>query len=218
MKKVFSEAPETIELSEFFFISGNLSLDFINTQIVENKAPKDLLTDFNDFVAWAAAANLLEKSEVEKLIADWNSRTEIKSVFGQIINFRRILREMFTDLAQGKSVNKTAITAINQEIKNQSGAIEIRKTDTGFEKIFRAAFQEPRQLLSPIAESTADLLCYGNPKYIKKCESSECVLYFYDTTKNHSRRWCSMAGCGNRAKAAAFYQRRSGKTKIIKSK
>jgi len=218
VKKVFSATSETIELSEFFFVSGNLSLDFINTQIVENNAPKDLLTDFNKFVVWAATANLLEKSKTEKLIADWDSKKEIKDVFGQVINFRRILREMFTDLAKGKVVNKISIEAINEEIKNQSGTIEIRKTDTGFEKIFRAAFQEPRQLLSPIAESAADLLCYGNPAYIKKCESSECVLYFYDTTKNHSRRWCSMAGCGNRAKAAAFYQRRIEKSKIRKSK
>ncbi|MDQ3748968.1 MAG: CGNR zinc finger domain-containing protein [Acidobacteriota bacterium] len=117
------------------------------------------------------------------------------------------MREMFMSLARGKAVSKTAIAAINREIQNQSGAIEVRQTENGFEKLFRADFREPRQLLAPIAESAADLLCYGNSAYLKKCESSDCVLYFYDTTKNHSRRWCSMAGSGNRAKAAAFYRR-----------
>jgi predicted RNA-binding Zn ribbon-like protein len=62
-------------------------------------------------------------------------------------------------------------------------------------------------LLVPIAEAAADLLCAGNFEYLRKCENPACVLLFYDTTKNHRRRWCSMAACGNRAKVAQFYQR-----------
>jgi len=42
---------------------------------------------------------------------------------------------------------------------------------------------------------------------VKACQNPQCVLLFYDTTKNHARRWCSMAACGNRAKVAAHYQR-----------
>ncbi|HNJ42487.1 MAG TPA: CGNR zinc finger domain-containing protein [Acidobacteriota bacterium] len=34
------------------------------------------------------------------------------------------------------------------------------------------------------------------------------MIYFYDTTKNHTWRWCSMSLCGNRAKAAAHYRRK----------
>ncbi len=207
MRKEISKASEIIETTEFFFIAGNLSLDFINTQIIENGAPKDLLAHFADFAAWTAAADLLEKSKAEKLIADWSGRTEASAVFAQALNFRKVLREMFADLAGGKAVGKAAIAAINHKIQNQSGAVEIRQTENGFEKLFRADFREPHQLLAPIAESAADFLCYGNPTYLRKCESRDCILYFYDTTKNHSRRWCSMAGCGNRAKAAAFYQR-----------
>lgn len=207
MKKEVSKPAETIETVRFILIAGNLSLDFVNTEIVENGVPKDLLADFADFAAWAVAANLLEKPKAEKLVADWSGRTEVEAVFAQAINFRKNLREMFVGLARGKAVGKTTIAAINAEIQNQSGTIEVRKTENGFEKLFRADFREPRHLLAPVAESAADLLCYGNPAYLKKCESTDCVLYFYDTTKNHSRRWCSMAGCGNRAKAAAFYQR-----------
>ena len=48
---------------------------------------------------------------------------------------------------------------------------------------------------------TADL------SLVKACQNPQCVLFFYDTTKNHARRWCSMAACGNRAKVAAHYQR-----------
>lgn len=42
---------------------------------------------------------------------------------------------------------------------------------------------------------------------VRKCEDSDCVLWFVDKTKAHRRRWCSMALCGNRNKVASFRQR-----------
>jgi len=48
------------------------------------------------------------------------------------------------------------------------------------------------------------------PARIRRCASPDCVLHFYDTSRNGTRRWCSMAGCGNRAKAARHAARRAG--------
>lgn len=36
---------------------------------------------------------------------------------------------------------------------------------------------------------------------IRPCGNPECVLWFLDVSRPGSRRWCSMAGCGNHAKA-----------------
>ena len=202
------------QTEKFHLVGNNLSVDFINTLIAENASPKDLLQDFTDLAAWALATNLLEKSRAENLIGDWKNTAEIEKAFVEAISFRAVLREMFIGLANGKTVKKSALAAINREIQNLGGAIEIKETENGFEKLFRADFREPRQIIAPIAESAADLLCYANLANIKKCESADCVLYFYDTSKNHSRRWCSMAACGNRAKAAAFYRRAKSKSGV----
>lgn len=45
------------------------------------------------------------------------------------------------------------------------------------------------------------------PDRIRKCASPTCVLRFYDISRNGTRRWCSMAVCGNRAKASRHYAR-----------
>ncbi|MFG2297135.1 CGNR zinc finger domain-containing protein [Streptomyces sp. NPDC048603] len=45
------------------------------------------------------------------------------------------------------------------------------------------------------------------PDRIRKCASETCVLHFHDVSRNGTRRWCSMAGCGNRAKASRHYAR-----------
>jgi predicted RNA-binding Zn ribbon-like protein len=63
-------------------------------------------------------------------------------------------------------------------------------------------------LLVPVAEAVARLLAEGDFSLVRKCESSDCTLWFYDRTKSHHRRWCSMAQCGNRMKVAAFRARR----------
>ena len=203
---------EVFETEKFYRVGNNLSLDFINTLVAQNGEPLDLLKDFTDFAAWSIAANLLEISKAEHLIKNWNETADLTTALTDALEFREVLREMFVGLAHGKDVKPSALKAINREIQNKSGAAEIKKTENGFEKTFRADYQKPRQLLAPIAESAADLLCYGDLSLVKKCEASECVLYFYDTTKNHQRRWCSMAACGNRAKAAAFYERKKAKS------
>ena len=70
------------------------------------------------------------------------------------------------------------------------------------------ATDSPVRLLLPVAESAAWLLEHGDPSLVRRCGGERCVLVFYDGTKNRSRRWCSMDGCGSRAKAAAYYRRK----------
>lgn len=46
-------------------------------------------------------------------------------------------------------------------------------------------------------------------KSLKLCTDDDCRWAFFDRSKNHSSRWCSMASCGNRAKARRFRQKRA---------
>lgn len=198
---------ESSENAGFIVVGNNLSLDFINTEIIENNEPRDLLKKPQDFIAWAVATKLIEIPQSKNLRKEMTGKSESDIYFRRIKNFRAILRESVERLTQGRKIKTAAIKAINAELRENSVFPEISPTSKGFVKLFRTNITEPFQLLAPVAESAADLLCYGNPAYLKKCENSACVLYFYDTSKNHKRRWCSMSGCGNRAKASAFYYR-----------
>jgi predicted RNA-binding Zn ribbon-like protein len=42
---------------------------------------------------------------------------------------------------------------------------------------------------------------------LKLCGSQSCRWAFFDRSKNHSSRWCTMASCGNREKARRFRSR-----------
>src|SRR5687767_2292843 len=43
---------------------------------------------------------------------------------------------------------------------------------------------------------------------LKECAGDDCNAVFFDRSKNHSGRWCSMSTCGNRAKVRAWRERR----------
>lgn len=196
---------------EFFQIANNLSLDFVNTLAADNGKSIEMLTSFDDLVSWSKTMRLLTDGQAKKLSKDWRHRKESEEFVGQALEFRRRLLEMFDRIEKTQIVKSTTINAINKILSDQIGFPEVEETESGFVRRYRAAFTEPHQLLIPIAEAAADLLCYGTLTNVKKCENEKCVLLFYDTSKNHSRRWCAMAHCGNRAKAAKFYQQKKAR-------
>jgi predicted RNA-binding Zn ribbon-like protein len=202
----------TLNWTKFPLVGNHLSLDFVNTKIVENGVPKDLLDGLADMAAWAVAVKLLDLPKAKKLAKLWQE-TESRDEFEEVLRFRKVLHEMVQAFARSESVTPLTLHTINAQLRKQNGYSEIVISDEGFTKRFFLEIHTPNQLLGPVAEAASDLLCYGNPAYVKKCENPVCVLYFYDGTKNHSRRWCSMKACGNRTKVAAFYQRRRQQAK-----
>jgi predicted RNA-binding Zn ribbon-like protein len=203
---------EILNWTKFPLVGNQLSLDFVNTKIVENGMPKDLLDGLADVAAWAVAVKLLDLPRAKKLAKHWQE-AESREEFAEVLRFRKVLHALVEAIAGGESVTPPTLPAINTQLRKLNGYTEILPSDEGFTKRFVLEIHAPSQLLGPVAEAASDLLCYGNPSYVKKCENPACVLYFYDGTKNHSRRWCSMKACGNRTKVAAFYQRQRQQAK-----
>ncbi len=202
----------TLNWTKFPLVGNHLTLDFVNTKIMENGVPKDLLEGLADVAAWAVAVKLLDLPKAKKLAKLWQE-AESRDEFEEVLRFRKMLHALVETIAQNGSVPPPTLREINIQLCKLNGYTEVLPSDEGLTKRFVLEIHEPSQLLGPVAEAAADLLCYGNPAYVKKCENPDCVLYFYDGTKNHSRRWCSMKACGNRTKVAAFYERKRQQAK-----
>lgn len=61
--------------------------------------------------------------------------------------------------------------------------------------------------LARIVGAAAELMVAGAWPELKACARAECRWAFVDRARNRSRRWCSMASCGNVMKARAYRQR-----------
>jgi len=63
-------------------------------------------------------------------------------------------------------------------------------------------------MLWPAVRAAADLFTSEELEDVRVCASDICSWLFMDTSKNHTRRWCDMKSCGNRAKARKHYSQK----------
>jgi len=191
----------------FFFVGNHVCLDFINTKLVVNERPVDLLATFSDLVTWLGQAHLLTEEDGKQIDRQWGGQAKGTQTLEQARVFRATLREMVERIASGRPVPQAAVEAINYLLRYRIGCPQLIRRKGKFERGFQTESQDANQLLGLLAEAASDLLCTCDLSLIKKCQNPACVLFFYDTTKNHARHWCSMSLCGNRSKVAAHYRR-----------
>ncbi len=191
----------------FLFVGNHPCLDFINTQMIVRGNPTDLLGGYEDLVAWLVQAHMVDKTHAVAVIKQWGHEDQ-EQLFEQGIMFRRTLRDMAARIVARKSVPDSAIASINHIMSRCPGYPQLVRKKGGYARQFQSLAAQKDGLLAPLAEAASDLLCSGKWSLVKKCGNAACILYFYDTTKNHTRNWCSMQLCGNRKKVAAHYQRK----------
>lgn len=191
----------------FTFVGHYRCLDFVNTALIATRGRADPIEDFNDLVSWLHDAGLINAAERSVVLEKWSKGREAQQAYAAALLFRMRLAEIAERLASRRQVPKSGLIAINEQLQTRLTRAKLKRGKTGFVERFETDLTEPRQLIVPLAQSAADLLCNGDLSLVKRCAHLSCSLYFYDTSKNHTRRWCSMETCGSRMKMAAYYQR-----------
>ena len=112
--------------------------------------------------------------------------------------FRDVLRRMLTDEALGRGASESDLEAFDRVLSRASADRGLVPTVRGYGWGWR---RDPgpvtRHLFAP-AWSAALLLASDDRHRLKCCDG--CERLFFDRSRNRSRRWCEMEGCGNRAK------------------
>jgi predicted RNA-binding Zn ribbon-like protein len=207
MTRMISWSGFRIGVKPFRFIGNYRCLDFVNTKAGKSEEIVDLLRSYEDLVTWLGSAGLFERRKLNRLLKDWKGRNSGEAIFKAALRFRDVLDEMAGQIAARREVPKSTLQAINLFISTPSGRTRLVKTPQGFARCFDPDLNEPTQLLVPIAQSAADLLCGGDCSRVKQCLNPDCGAFFYDTSKNRGRRWCTGKTCGNRMRVLAFYKR-----------
>lgn len=192
---------------KFFFVGEHLCADFINTQISANGQNIDLLENFYDLVAWLHQAHVLSDMQAQESLASWDNTPAAAQVLTAAKQLRQTIQAIIANHATAKIIAQSTLDALNQLLVHYVGFHQLVTTQKGIELHFHPVTRQAIDLMMPIAQAASDLVCNNGFSHIRKCENPVCPLYFLDTSKNHTRRWCSMAICGNRMKATAFYRR-----------
>ena len=195
----------------FLFVGNHACLDFINTKPVIDGQPVELLATFSDLLAWLRRAQLLTGDGTTLLDRERPGEGKARLILEETWAFRETLRGMVERMAAGRPVAQGAVEAINDRLRYRRGHPELIRGKDKFHRDFRMESEDVHQLLGLLAEAASDMLCNCELSLIRKCQNPACVLFFYDTSKNHARQWCSMSLCGNRSKVAAHYHRHRAK-------
>ncbi len=208
--------PELDELStstDFTrFIGERLWLDFVNSDrsVRDHGHLADALDGFDSYVSWLSAARVLD---AERAVAMLRRAQQQPTAASAALHEARRLRNVLRSLAEHSGIphgraEETAISEINRILGRsaRSRRVETRSYG-GFVRSGATVGDVFAGLLVPVIESAADALVQGDLPRIHRCANPRCNRVFFDASRNGKRRWCEMATCGNRAKAARHRQK-----------
>ena len=193
--------------SEFSWVANHPALDFVNSELIRAGARTDLFEDFDSVVAWLARANLLGGDREAAVRASFPQPRERQQLLVAARELRAALRTLIERRAAGKRPSADALATVNALLARDAGHVQLSSTGGAFVRDHVRPLRDPRALLQPVVSAAVELLCDVDPARVKACANHACILYFLDTSKNRTRRWCSMELCGNRTKVAAHYRR-----------
>ncbi len=193
--------PDTLELC----------LDFSNTADWHaSEHPEEQLNNYADLVKWAGGKGLILASEARELNKEAGHHPEQASqVLGRAIELREAIYRIFSAQAHGRILPQTDLGIINRALSYALSKAQVILTANGFRWGWVSDKIALDRMLWPIARSAADLLT--SDKWLARvgqCNDDRgCGWLFLDKSKNHSRRWCDIKDCGNRAKQQRHYRR-----------
>lgn len=208
--------PESLVAPEpFTFVAGRLWLDFVNTddaartRASERRGERlDALDAFDRFIRWLVAAGVLDGERAGALLRRATQQpTGSSAALYEARRIRNVLRALAEkgDRTGSRSdpVTQLAITELNRILGRSTGSRRVEPlADGGFSRNFVTAGDVFAAMLAPVIETAADALASGELTRVHKCANARCGRVFHDGSRNGKRRWCDMATCGNRAKAA----------------
>jgi predicted RNA-binding Zn ribbon-like protein len=172
---------ESTAIPEMRLVGGNVAVDFVNT-VDPDVAGGDHLPSYAAFEAWCRRVGLSA--------VPGRSLREVRTVRAQI---DAVLRP----LAAGRTASTAAL-----------GALQTRELEALGHAVLRPGGWEwgPGSALDRLVHTASELILTGPHERLRVC--ANCPWLFVDSSRNHSRRWCSMDACGTDVKIRRLSERR----------
>ncbi|HVB30659.1 MAG TPA: CGNR zinc finger domain-containing protein [Gemmatimonadaceae bacterium] len=206
-----SAAPAAPALRDAFaFVGERLWLDFVNSDA--DASATDALLDFATMVRWLDAAQVIDAERAAGMTR--RAQQQPAGASAALVDARRVraaLRALAESAGTHRESRLNAVAEINRILGRSAGTRRLEmRADGAFVRAFVPGGDAFAGLMIPLVESAADALILGELPRVRRCANPRCHRVFYDATKNGGRRWCDMATCGNRAKAARHRARGRG--------
>ncbi len=175
----------------WYWLGGRPALDFVNSRRERWWRDVETLVAPRDLAEWIVCAGLLD---------------EQPSVDEALLQRARELRESINSaavaLGEGRGCRGADVATIDCWVAEAALPDRLRARRGGSPVLTPGEPADPaRHALGLIARDAAEMIGTDQRERIRVCASETCSARFYDRSRPGRRRWCSMSGCGNVAKA-----------------
>ena len=174
----------------FIWVGQHPGLDLCNTTPVIDGTPVDLLTGPEALVAWAAGAGL--------------PVPPAGALSDRTVRWSRALRDGLRAALDPPARDPDRLGQVDGLLHPVRGTLGLATAPDP--RVVLRSDDPDAQFRLDLAAATVPALAL-DPARVRRCAGGTCVLLFHDVSKAGRRRWCDMAICGNRAKAAAHLAR-----------
>jgi predicted RNA-binding Zn ribbon-like protein len=186
---------------ELELIGGVLCLDFVNTVDPRHREARDeYLDSYAALVEWVAHAGAVSEPLAGRLRTAGEARpAQAERVRARAVSLREALYPLLAPAA-AVARREDCLAVVTEELRQAYASAEVTRAGDAFALTF-AGDGALDQVLWPVVRSAVELLLGADRRRVKECAGDRCGWLFVDRSKAGRRRWCSMASCGNRAKA-----------------
>ena len=188
------------------FVAGNLALDFVNTVAfrADPGKKKDHLQRTEDVHRWASQAQLPDRAAISfGPLAETAALRRIRAV-------REQLFAVFHAIASDDPIPADTLAGVGNALHDCCARRCLSIEGAKVRWTWRPNARGTDYLLYPVLTAATDLLTSVSSGLVRQCEDAGCGWLFLDRSNARTRRWCSMADCGNRNKARKYYRREAG--------
>jgi len=188
-----------------------ICLEFTNTMRWHASVrPDETLRSYADLVAWARTAGLASDRSARRLLSRAKEhQADADLALTRAISLREAIYRIFLAEMNDTPAQGTDLDVLNGAISQLTDGVRLAQARGEFTWEWRVDKEALDSFLWPIALSAVELLLSEDRHWVGQCADDRgCGWLFLDTSKNHSRRWCDMNDCGNRAKQRRLQERR----------
>jgi|HubBroStandDraft_6_1064221.scaffolds.fasta_scaffold123880_3 predicted RNA-binding Zn ribbon-like protein len=197
---------------QFQLFGGHVALDFANTLDFRYDPERfiDLLSSYERLLAFFQQTGIITAKHVRKLLAN-TSESEARRTLRRAIELRETIYFLFLSVLSGRRARSAYLRAFNRFLEDARVPEKVTWQKRSLVRTYRDFAGTAGGPLWAVVDAAANLLTSPDCLRMRECSEKTCRWLFLDQSKNHSRRWCDMKLCGNRAKARRFYARLRGR-------
>jgi predicted RNA-binding Zn ribbon-like protein len=182
----------------WYWLGGRPAIDFVNTRRERWRRNVETLVTSEDLCLWLQEAQLVD--------------SPLETTDGRLRSARRLRAAI--DASIRAAIDNTPASArttdeINRWLRHATPPQRLASPEGSLVLTVTPPADAVEYALAQIALDAAILIGTDERDRLRVCASATCSARFYDASRAASRRWCSMSGCGNTAKARRHRARSS---------